>query len=71
MSVHYFGLLSGPHELARHPQVEPEVKRAILASWAYDEYAVRSQPRLRKPPELSRPVAVGEVLDALKALDEE
>jgi hypothetical protein len=71
MSVHYFGLLAGPHELARHPQLEPEVKRAILASWASDEYTVRSQPRLRKPPELSRPVAVGEVLDALKTLDEE
>ncbi len=69
MSVHYFGILGGPHELARHPQLEPEVKRAILASWASDKYAVRSRPTLRKPPELPGPVPVGEVLDALKSLD--
>lgn len=69
MSVHYFGPLGGPRDLANHPQLESEVKRAILASWASDKYAVRSRPALRQPPELSRPVPVGEELDALDSLD--
>jgi hypothetical protein len=69
MSVHHSGRIGGPHELAGHPQLEPEVKRAILAAWASDRYAVPSRPALRKPPELSEPVPVREVLDALKSLD--
>ena len=69
MSVHFFGPLGNPLELVEHPQLEPEVKRAILASWASDAFAVRSQPTLRKPPELPHPVPVQEVLAALKRLD--
>ncbi len=69
MSIHYFRSFQDPHELVGHPQLEPEVKRAILASWASDAFAVRSQPTLRKPPELARPVPVRDVLDALQTLD--
>jgi hypothetical protein len=69
MTVHFLGLLRDPRELVEHPQLEPEVKRAILASWASDAHAVRSQPKLRKPPELSDPVPVGELLAALRQLD--
>ena len=69
MSVHFFGPLGDPHALVDHPQLEPEVKRAILASWASDAFAVRSQPALRKPPELPHPVPVQDVLSALKRLD--
>ena len=69
MSVHFLGALGDPWELVEHPQLEPEVKRAILASWASDACAVRSKPRLRKPPELRHPVAVEEVLAALNGLD--
>jgi len=69
MSVHYLGSLASPHALAQHPQFEPEVKRAILASWASDACAVRSRPALRKPPELPHPVAIDEILDALRSLD--
>src|SRR5581483_8330984 len=29
-----------PFDVARHPSLEPEVKRAILASWASDRSAV-------------------------------
>ncbi len=70
MSIHFCGSLGGPDDVVHHPQLEPEVKRSILASWASDAFAVRSQPALRKPPELRRPVPVGEVLDALKRLDD-
>ena len=52
MSVHYFQRLQDPRDLAGHPQLEPEVKRAILASWASNAFAVRSRPALRKPPQL-------------------
>jgi hypothetical protein len=40
--------LIDPFAVARHPQLEPEVKRAILsASWASDRSAVEGQPALR------------------------
>src|SRR3546814_11192123 len=32
-----------PFDVARHPDLEPEVKRAILASWASDRSAVRDK----------------------------
>lgn len=67
MSVGQFvSLIDG---VVSHPQLEPEVKRAILASWASDAYAVRSRPALRRPPGARRPVAVRDVLDALARLD--
>jgi hypothetical protein len=69
MSVHYFQRLRDPREQAGHPPLEPEVKRAILASWASDAFAVRSRQALRKPPELPGPIPVRDVLDALKSLD--
>ncbi len=53
-----------------HPQLEPEVKRAILASWASDAFAIRSQTSLRRPPGVRHPVAVRDVLDALARLDD-
>ena len=69
MSVHLCGRVSSPQELVDHPQLEPEVKRAILASWASDACAVRSKPSLRRPPELPGPVEVDELLGALRMLD--
>lgn len=58
-----------PFEVARHPTLEPEVKRAILASWASDASAVPDQPALRQPAGVEAPVPVDDVLAALKALD--
>ncbi len=69
MSVHFCGSLGGPNDGVHHPQLEPEVKRSILASWASDAFAAQSQPTLRKPPELQRPVPVDDVLNALERLD--
>ncbi|GGO91525.1 hypothetical protein [Stakelama pacifica] len=59
-----------PFDVARHPDLEPEVKRAILASWASDRSAVRDQPALRKPPGANRAVPIDDVLAAMRALDE-
>jgi hypothetical protein len=59
-----------PFDVVHHPQLEPEVKRAILASWASDRVAVTDHPALRQPPELDSPVNVDDVLAALRSLDE-
>ena len=58
-----------PFDVARHPSPEPEVKRALLASWASDRSAVRNRPALRKPPGVRRAVPVDDVLAALRSLD--
>jgi hypothetical protein len=58
-----------PFDIARHPTMEPEVKRAILASWASDSAAVEGKPGLRKPPGRRRSVPVDDILAALRLLD--
>lgn len=58
-----------PFDIAKHPTLEPEVKRAILASWASDAAAVEGRPQLRKPHRRARPVAFDDVMSALKSLD--
>ena len=58
-----------PFDVARHPSLEPEVKRAILASWASDRSAVRDQPAMRKPSGAKRAVSIDEILAAMHALD--
>lgn len=60
-----------PFDIARHPTLEPEVKRAILASWASDRSAVEGKPALRKPPGAPHPVSVDDILAALRSLDGE
>lgn len=58
-----------PFDVAQHPSLEPEVKRAILASWASDRHAVTGKPALRKPPDARTPIAVDDVFAALRAVD--
>jgi hypothetical protein len=60
-----------PFDVTRHPSLEPEVKRAILASWASDRSAVRDKPALRKLPGAKRAVPIDDVLAAMRALDGE
>ncbi len=43
MSTYHFR--SPAFERLGHPQPEPEVKRAILASWAADACKLRTRPR--------------------------
>ena len=59
-----------PFDIARHPSLEPEVKRAILASWASDRAAVRDNPSLRKPPGAERAVPVDDIFAAMRTLDD-
>lgn len=67
MSLSHF---QHPFDVVRHPQLEPEVKRAILASWASDACAVEGAPALRRPPDLAAPVPLDDVMDALRGLDQ-
>ena len=60
-----------PFEVARHPSLEPEVKRAILASWASDAAAVPSRPALRRPRGGGRPIPVDDIFAALQLVDRE
>lgn len=58
-----------PYEIVENPALAPSAKRAILASWASDAFTVDSRPDLRKPPELSAPTPIDDVIAALKLLD--
>jgi len=58
-----------PFDIAGHPDLEPEVKRAMLARWASDRSAVRGKPALRRLPGAAKPVPVDEVFAALRSLD--
>ena len=44
-------------------------KRAILAAWASDFYAVDSKPALRQVPGTPEPVSIDEIHSALDELD--
>ena len=44
-------------------------KRAILAAWASDFYAVDSKPALRQVPGTPEPVSIDEIQSALDELD--
>lgn len=60
-----------PYDVVRHPTLEPEVKRAILASWASDRSAVKNRPDLRRPQGFKRSIPVRDILAALQKLDGE
>ena len=61
-----------PHDVVTAPDLSREEKRAILASWASDAWAVVSAPRPRHCPGLcGRTVPDDAVLAALRSLDPE
>lgn len=59
-----------PFDVVRHPSLEPEVKRAILASWASDSSAVPDRPSLRHPPGIDAVFEVDDIFAAMRSLDE-
>ena len=60
---------SHPLDVVKHPDLEPEVKRAILASWASDRAAIEGKPALRQPRGASKPIHIDEIFQAMDALD--
>ena len=60
---------SHPRDVLTATDIGVEEKRAILASWASDCFAIESVPALRLYPGTERAVSYDEILEALKALD--
>ena len=60
-----------PSEVVKDPDLTPNEKRAILASWASDACAIEAVPMLRYLPGGKRAVHFDEVMDALRVLDDE
>ena len=65
-------VFANPQDVVTAPDLSKDGKRAILAAWASDAWAVESAPGLRHCPGLpGRTVSVDAVLDALRSLDPE
>jgi hypothetical protein len=58
-----------PIDVVRAPALSIDDKRALLAAWASDFYAVDSKPALRQVPGTPEPVSIDEVQSAPKELD--
>jgi hypothetical protein len=60
-----------PSAVVNDPDLTLNEKRAILASWASDACAIEAAPALRRRPGSGKPVQFDDIMDALRALDEE
>jgi hypothetical protein len=60
-----------PREVLADQDLDPMEKRAILAAWASDASAVESRPEFRWLSGTPGPVALSQILTALRALDAE
>ena len=60
-----------PEDVLRDAKLSSAEKRAILSSWASDMYAVECQPAVRKIPGIPREIHLGDILAALKQLDDD
>ncbi|SMF26072.1 MULTISPECIES: hypothetical protein [Rhizobiaceae] len=60
-----------PRDVLAAPDIGKEEKRAILASWASDIFAIESIPALRLYPGTDKAVSYDEIIEALKALDKD
>jgi len=61
--------LRRPIDVVKSRSLSVDDKRAILAAWASDFYAVDSKPALRQLPGTDEPVSIDEVQIALRELD--
>jgi hypothetical protein len=60
-----------PEDVLSDPSLSTGEKRVILSSWASDIYVVESHPTLREIPGMPRRLHLGDILAALKQLDED
>lgn len=58
-----------PFEPMGHPQLEPEVKHAILASWASHAHPGENRPDPGRLPGASDPRRVADKMPAMRGLD--
>ncbi|MBY3095673.1 hypothetical protein HFO72_33650 [Rhizobium laguerreae] len=60
-----------PRDVLAAEDISKQEKRAILASWASDMFAIESVPALRFYPGTAKAVSYDEIIQALKYLDED
>jgi hypothetical protein len=65
--LHPASAFNHPSEVVKDPDLTPNEKRAILASWASDACAVEAAPELRTAK--NGAVRFDDIMDALKQLD--
>jgi hypothetical protein len=58
-----------PRDVLEAHHLDKDAKRAILASWASDRFAIEAIPAFRHYPGTERAVSYDDIMDALKALD--
>jgi hypothetical protein len=68
--VHPSQVFEHPRDVVNDPDLSLNEKRAILASWASDAWAIETAPALGKTP-AGRVVSFDEIMDAMRALDKE
>ncbi|EGE59538.1 UNVERIFIED_ORG: hypothetical protein GGI63_004844 [Rhizobium esperanzae] len=69
--LHPANHFSHPRDVLAADHISNDEKRAILASWASDIFAIESVPALRLYPGAERAVSYDEILEALKTLDKD
>lgn len=62
---------SHPREVLASPFLDTLQKRCILATWASDAFAVPDKPWLRQIPGSDAQVRIGDIILALKGLDDD
>jgi len=62
---------SHPREVLANPFLDTLQKRCILAAWASDAFTVEGKPWLRQIPGSHETVRIGDILAALRSLDED
>jgi hypothetical protein len=60
-----------PREVLANPFLDTLQKRCILAAWASDAFTVEGTPWLRQIPGSNETVRIGDILAALRSLDED
>jgi hypothetical protein len=68
--LHPASAFGHPSEVVDDPDLTPNEKRAILASWASDACAIEPAPDLRAVPNRP-PVRFDDIMDALRTLDKQ
>jgi hypothetical protein len=58
-----------PFDVGHHPALEPEVKRAIVASWVSDRHAVEHHSAMHQSSAIKGPVPIDDPFAALRSLD--
>jgi hypothetical protein len=66
---HTFSRYQRPFDAAHHPALDPEVKRAIVASWVSDRHAVEHHSAMHQPSAIKGPVSVDDPFAALRSID--